>query len=183
MKQSSHVRRLIHYSSAFLVIASVAVALTVGTVHATPSSGVTGGILTQGALPAAVATSLQPLSSGDLAGMGGMPTGTTAGTQTPVRVVQIAKFVAAPGGHFGWHQHSGPIWIVISSGTLTLYGGEDASCTPSVFPTGSAFLDTGNHTHIARNESSDPLEVYAVYMLPEGGAPRIDVDDPGNCSF
>jgi hypothetical protein len=44
-------------------------------------------------------------------------------------------------------------------------------------------MDPGNHTHNARNEGSENLIVYVVFMLPEGGAPRIDVPNPGNCPF
>jgi hypothetical protein len=44
-------------------------------------------------------------------------------------------------------------------------------------------MDPGNHTHIARNEGSENVVVYVTFMLPEGGATRIDVPAPGSCPF
>ncbi len=37
------------------------------------------------------------------------------------------------------------------------------------------------HSH--RNEGAEDVVVYATFMLPEGGAPRIDVENPGVCPF
>jgi quercetin dioxygenase-like cupin family protein len=141
-----------------------------GLAGATPASGVSGTVLANSTVPNPIRTRLD-VGSEDM------------NTDLEVRNVQIAKFTTEPGGQFGWHQHSGPIWVVITSGTLNLYSGDDPDCRPTAFAAGAAFLDPGNHTHIARNESSEPVELYAIYMLPEGGAPRLDVEAPGNCSF
>jgi quercetin dioxygenase-like cupin family protein len=89
----------------------------------------------------------------------------------------------APGGHFGWHSHPGPSLVIVKSGTSTLYDGDDPTCTPQVYPAGSAYVDSGDHTHIARNEGSTELVLIVVRVMPQGAAPRIDQPDPGNCSF
>lgn len=102
---------------------------------------------------------------------------------TDVTKITMIKQTVTPGGSTGWHQHGGPIWVVVASGTLTLYDGEDPPCTGVVYPQGSAFMDPGTHTHIARNEGSENVVVYVTFMLPEGGATRIDVPAPGNCPF
>lgn len=96
----------------------------------------------------------------------------------PAGKVQV-QTVLQPGGTFGWHEHGGPVWAVIASGTLTLY---DEACQPETFNAGEAFLDGGNHTHIANNEGEVDVVIYATFMLPTGGAPRIDVPDPGTCT-
>jgi quercetin dioxygenase-like cupin family protein len=96
----------------------------------------------------------------------------------------MSKVTFTPGGDTGWHQHSGPVWVVVASGSLTFYENDDLSCTGVVYPPGSAFMDPGNHTHTARNEGSENLVInlviYVVFMTPEGGATRIDVPAPGN---
>lgn len=143
--------------------------LLAGTALATPSSGVTGEPLASGALPEVVRAKFK-------AGHEGF------GDGTDVANLVLVRFSVEPGGTFGWHQHGGPVWAIVTSGTLTLYSGEDPTCTPEHYGPGSAFLDPGDHTHLGTNETSDPVEVYATFMLPEGGATRIDAPDPGVCN-
>jgi len=90
-----------------------------------------------------------------------------------------------PGGSTGWHSHPGPAFIVVTQGTLTLYDGNDPTCTPHVYGPGTGFLDPGfGHVHIARNEGSTPVTVVQTYLnVPPGGSPRIDAPAPGNCPF
>jgi hypothetical protein len=95
--------------------------------------------------------------------------------------VAIVKNIVQPGGYFGWHQHGGPSWIVVTQGTLTFYDGDDPTCTGHAVSAGSAFLDSGDHTHNARNETTQVVENYVVRMLPTGGTARIDMPNPGNC--
>ena len=90
-----------------------------------------------------------------------------------------------PGGSTGWHSHPGPAFIVVTQGTLTVYDGNDPTCTPHVFGPGTGFLDPGfGHVHIARNEGTTPVTVVQTYLnVPPGGSPRIDAPAPGNCPF
>lgn len=53
-------------------------------------------------------------------------------TGTDVSKVTVMKYAAEPGASFGWHQHGGPVWAVVTAGALTLYHGDDPSCRPSV---------------------------------------------------
>ena len=106
---------------------------------------------------------------------------------TQVRAAQetvMQQIVIAPGGHTGWHSHPGPVVVLIKSGQMSFYEGDD--CTVRTYSAGEAFIDRGQgHVHIARNESqSENLEIWATYFdVPPGGAFRIDAPDPGNCSF
>ena len=95
------------------------------------------------------------------------------------------RIVIAPGGHTGWHSHPGPVVVLIKSGQMSFYDGDDPTCTARTYSAGEAFVDSGQgHVHIARNEGSENLEVWAVYFdVPPGGAFRIDAPSPGNCSF
>ena len=62
------------------------------------------------------------------------------------------------GGSTGWHSHPGPAFIVVTQGTLTVYDGNDPTCTPHRYGPGTGFLDPGlGHVHIARNEGTTPV--------------------------
>lgn len=141
----------------------------VATATATPGAGIASTPIAAGELPGPIQAKFKEQGGG-------------YGIGVEVSRISMVKFALEPGGTFGWHQHGGPVWAVVASGTLTLYDGDDATCTPQVFPAGSALLDAGKHTHIGVNEGDDPVEIYATFMLPEGAEPRIDAPDPGVCS-
>lgn len=87
-----------------------------------------------------------------------------------------------PGGHTGWHSHPGPVFVTITAGAMTFYDGDDPACAPIVYPTGSTFIDEGGgHVHIARNQGTVNLVLYATLLLPVGAGLRTDAPDPGNC--
>ena len=89
----------------------------------------------------------------------------------------------APGGSFGWHSHPGPSLVIVKSGTLTLYRGDDPTCTPEIVQAGSGFVDDGGDIHLVRNEGNVETVVYVTSLVPRGAARRIDEPAPGNCSF
>ncbi len=98
----------------------------------------------------------------------------------------MQQVVIAPGGFTGWHSHPGPVIVLVKSGQLSFYDGEDPSCTVRTYSAGQAFVDRGQgHVHIGRNESpSENLELWSAYLdVPPGEAFRIDAPNPGNCSF
>lgn len=72
---------------------------------------------------------------------------------------------------------------------MSFYDSDDPTCTARIYSAGQAFVDSGQgHVHIARNEGSVPLELYVTYFDVTPGVPapdafRIDVPNPGNCSF
>lgn len=137
---------------------------------ATRSEGVSAEPIALGSLPEPIRAKLK----GDDGGFG---------DGTDVAQIAVIKFTIAPGGYFGWHRHGGPVWVVVAAGELTLYDSDDTTCTGRVHKPGSAFLDAGNHTHNARNEGANPVVVYGTFMLPAGGAVRVDAEDPQVCSF
>jgi quercetin dioxygenase-like cupin family protein len=103
----------------------------------------------------------------------------------------VQQIVIGPGGHTGWHSHPGPVVVLIKSGQMSFYDGEDPTCTVRTYSAGQSFVDRGQgHVHIARNEStSQRLELWATYFdvppvvpgVPGSGAFRIDAESPGNC--
>jgi quercetin dioxygenase-like cupin family protein len=93
------------------------------------------------------------------------------------------RITIAPGGVTGWHQHGGPHSILVVSGTLTYYEGDDPTCTSVNYSAGSAILDPGFDTHFVKNNGSEPVVTYVTQWLPKDGIFRIDVPAPGNCGF
>lgn len=97
--------------------------------------------------------------------------------------VAVQDIVFAPGATSGWHQHPGPVFILVKTGTMTFYEADDPHCTPIVRTAGQGYLDSGLG-HIARNETALPAENIVVYLAPQAATLRIDIPTaPGNCSF
>lgn len=95
----------------------------------------------------------------------------------------VQTIVFQPGGHSGWHRHPGPVFILVATGTMTFYESDDPDCKPIVRSTGQGYLDTGEHAHIARNETPQPAQNVVTYFAPPAAALRIDAPDPGHCRF
>ena len=98
----------------------------------------------------------------------------------------MQQIVIGPGGQTGWHSHPGPVVVLIKSGALTFFSGDDPGCTPRTYSAGQAFVDSGQeHVHLAANQSATTnVELWATYFdVPPGGAFRIDAANPGNCPF
>jgi hypothetical protein len=89
-----------------------------------------------------------------------------------------------PGGDTGWHTHPGSSLIIVTTGAVTAYEGNDPTCKPSTYTTGMGFVDPGgDHVHLIRNEGTVPANTIAVQLIPAGAARRIDAANPGNCPF
>jgi hypothetical protein len=103
---------------------------------------------------------------------------------TNTSTVLFQTITVQPGGHTGWHSHSGPVVVAIKSGSLTIYEAHGGQCHSERYDTGAAFIDSGgDHVHLGRNEGSEPVVLYATYVLPQGGASRVDAVKPDACPF
>jgi len=170
MKATMTKRRL-----AFLVIVAAVSTVVAGAALATPGSGVLS------ALVVARASFADPVDiKFKVEGQGQE---VIHADNAPETVMQ--QIIIGPGGHTGWHSHPGPVVVLIKSGQMSFYSSEDPTCTVRTYSAGEAFVDSGQgHVHIARNEGSENLELWATYFdVPTGGAFRIDAPNPGNCSF
>jgi hypothetical protein len=101
----------------------------------------------------------------------------------PTFDLAVQRIVFQPGGQSGWHTHPGPVFIQVVAGVMTFYESGDPECHPIVRSAGEAYLDLGEHAHIARNESGAVAENLVTYLVPPGAALRNDADAPGNCPF
>jgi len=96
----------------------------------------------------------------------------------------VQNNVWVPGGSTGWHSHPGHSLIIVTAGTVTEYESDDHKCKPHVSTQGMGFIDPGgDHVHILRNEGTVNAQTIAVQLIPADQPRRIDVADPGNCSF
>jgi quercetin dioxygenase-like cupin family protein len=88
------------------------------------------------------------------------------------------RIVAIPGATFGWHTHPGENVNVILQGTLTLY--HDENCTRgTAYPAGSTFTTHPNEVHLARNEGTQDLILFATYFAPKTTPPLpVRIDQP-----
>jgi len=91
------------------------------------------------------------------------------------------------GGSTGWHTHPGPSFVIVTEGSVTVYEGDDASCTPHVYTantSNNSFVDIGGgDVHLIRNETGAEAKTMAIQFVPAGATRRVDAPDPGHCSF
>lgn len=146
-----------------LTLAAVVIAISVGTVLGTPGVGAVGTIVGRGTLDARVHAEFSGL---DLV------------VRKDIDVV-TQSITIEPGGHTGWHRHSGPAIVTITAGTLTFYPAQDRDCMGHEFTVGDTFVDGGRVTHIGRNEGTVPMTLTVTYLIPVGSEFRLDQPDPG----
>lgn len=93
-------------------------------------------------------------------------------------VTQTITFAA--GSTSGWHAHPGVVLVTVASGSLVRY---DSDCSATTYTAGtarSAFVESGNHSGLVRNETTSAAVVYVTYIVPKGTtALRSDKADPG----
>ena len=89
----------------------------------------------------------------------------------------------APGGSFGWHTHGAPVAVVVTGGTLTVFDPAVANCKPFKVSKGQSFFEPANHLHLARNDGTKPVTLYAMYLgIPKGKESNIPEKAPAGCS-
>jgi quercetin dioxygenase-like cupin family protein len=147
---------------AFLTLALVVV--FAGTVLATAAAGFHGTILSRGTTSGSVYVPTADIK---------------LKAASPVDMV-TATVTIDPLGSSGWHHHPGMVFVTVVSGTVTFYDGD---CQATSNANGSAFVESGDDTGLARNESSTvPAVVHVTYIVPAGtpnSGLRIDDPNPG----
>ncbi|HUE72288.1 MAG TPA: cupin domain-containing protein [Pirellulaceae bacterium] len=90
---------------------------------------------------------------------------------------RVVHFRVTPGGFFGWHTHPGPVFVMVTAGTLTYYAADAADGVD--YEAGTGFVDAGGgHVHDARNHGDVDVELVAFFLTPLGTPIRIDAPAP-----
>jgi quercetin dioxygenase-like cupin family protein len=99
--------------------------------------------------------------------------------------VVVFEVTIVPGGGSGWHSHPGPSYVLVTSGTASLYEAADnPTCQARNFGPGEGFVELPGDVHFLRNNGTVPLVTQVVFLdVPAGGAFRIEAPIPGNCPF
>jgi quercetin dioxygenase-like cupin family protein len=89
----------------------------------------------------------------------------------------------APGGSFGWHTHGAPVAVVVTGGTLTVFDPSVGNCAPFKVSKGQSFVEPANHVHLARNDGTTQVTLYALYLgIPKPAAANVKAAEPAGCS-
>jgi hypothetical protein len=175
-----------------LIGTALAAGIPAALVWATPNSGSTSTLLGRATFKSFKVERQQlPVSDPSVGRWGGeadrnrrrRPIWEVEAEARPALDIATQTITFQPGGHSGWHSHPGPVFISVVSGTMTFYESDDPDCQPIVRNAGEGYLDTGEHAHIARNETSAPATNVVTYLVPPGAALRVDEPFPGNCPF
>jgi quercetin dioxygenase-like cupin family protein len=84
----------------------------------------------------------------------------------PVDVVVVD--VSFPvGASAGWHNHPGPVFVIVKTGTLSVW---NTSCEKHTYTTGQGFFEPGPVSSLlVKNESATvPVTVSATFIVPPG---------------
>jgi quercetin dioxygenase-like cupin family protein len=97
-------------------------------------------------------------------------------TKGEVEVFQVSS-TAQAGFTSGWHQHTGPILVNITAGSLTFYA---ADCAVTTVTAGHGYIETPYEPILVRNEGSVTAAWITTQIIPQGASRRVDVT-PGRC--
>jgi hypothetical protein len=97
-------------------------------------------------------------------------------TKGSIEVYQVSNS-ALPGWTSGWHMHSGPILVNITSGALTFY---ESDCHPVTVTAGHGWFESTGHPILARNEGTETATWITTQIIPAGASKRVDIT-PGFC--
>ena len=107
--------------------------------------------------------------------------GITVRTRGPADIVTVEGTFQRGGGSAGWHSHPGPVFVIVRSGTLTVW---DENCRGRRYSQGDAFFEEGpHHSMLVKNESpTEDVEFYATFIVPVGANP-LTVPNPHRCGL
>jgi quercetin dioxygenase-like cupin family protein len=140
-------------------------AIVVGAALATPSSGVTGTLITRATLGKFEAKN----------------DGIVVESERRSADVALIKVVIEPGGSTGWHHSTGVVPVSIASGTVTEH---DKKCHKTVYKAGEGFVESHDRVHLVRNEGNVDAVLYATFIIPTKTPPEglvIDEPQPKSC--
>lgn len=96
--------------------------------------------------------------------------------------IVVSQITIQPGGSSGWHMHPGGAIVVVQQGEVTTYRADGSQCDPTTYTAGQAFIERPGQVHDAVNTGSVTYVALVTFpRVPQGGATRINMPDPGTC--
>jgi len=77
-----------------------------------------------------------------------------------------------------WHYHLGPVFVTVTTGTLTLY---DSSCGSWDIAAGQTYIESEGQVLVAKalaSKNSGNVQWFTTRVYPEGGTDPVQVDAP-----
>ena len=94
----------------------------------------------------------------------------------------LERYTIKPGGSFGWHVHGAPVAVVVTGGTLTVFDPSVGACAPFKVSKGQSFVEPANHVHLARNDGTTTVTLYALYLgVSKPSRANIAAAEPAGC--
>ena len=81
-----------------------------------------------------------------------------------------------PGGHSGWHTHSGLVLFTLKSGTISVF---DGNCSERVVNGGQAFVEPVGEPMEVKNYGTVPAVAYFAIVNAPGAPGKDDAPNPG----
>lgn len=77
-----------------------------------------------------------------------------------------------------WHYHLGPVFVTVTTGTLTLY---DSSCNAWDIAAGQTYIESAGQVLVAKaltSKNTGNVQWFTTRVYPEGGTDPVSVDAP-----
>jgi hypothetical protein len=77
-----------------------------------------------------------------------------------------------------WHYHNGPVFVTVTTGTLTLY---DASCNHWDIAAGQTYIESEGQVLVAKalaSKNATPVQWLTTRVYPDGAIDPVQVDAP-----
>jgi quercetin dioxygenase-like cupin family protein len=81
-----------------------------------------------------------------------------------------------PGGHSGWHTHSGLVLFTLKSGTISVF---DGNCSERVVNAGQAVVEPVGEPMEVKNYGTVPAVAYFAIVNAPGAPGKDDAPNPG----
>ncbi len=139
------------------VLALVGAVIGSGVAFATPAGGAsaTSTVLADGRFANTVNVNTDPIK---------------LRTKDEVEVFQVSN-TANSGWTSGWHEHSGPVFVNVTGGSLTFYASD---CAKTTVTAGHGYIESPYDPILARNEDSVQATWVTTQIIPVGASRRID---------
>jgi quercetin dioxygenase-like cupin family protein len=142
-----------------LIVPALAV-VAVGVALATPGEGTVGALLSRGSNLDEVKVNTDTIKF------------KTDGATDILVVTQTWQ----PGGHSGWHTHSGLVLFTLKSGEISVF---DENCVATKVSAGQAFVEPVGEPMEVKNYGTVPAVAYFAIVNALGAPGRDDAPNPG----